>query len=235
MMKRVLTCLLVAGLAILRTTAFCQDSLPKPGKKALLFSDDFTDTAFNKNWVLEVAGAERKACTVKDGCLELNTTGGVTAWYKQELRGNVWIEFDRTVVLQGGPNDRLSDLNQFWMASDPAGKMFSRKGDFKEYDSLQLYYVGMGGNYNSTTRMRRYDGRGKLEIVGEWKDSLHLLQPNKTYHIAIVFRDGVSDFYVDGQRYFSYKDGQPFTHGWFAIRSTKSRQRIAHVRIWRIE
>lgn len=233
-MKRVLTSLLIVGLTVLQTTASCQDSLPVLNKKTLLFSDDFTDTALGKNWILEVAEVERKACAVKDGQLELNTVGGVTAWYKKELRGNVLIEFDRRVMMEDGPNDRLSDLNQFWMATDPRRKMFSRKGDFKEYDSLQLYYVGMGGNYNTTTRMRRYYG-GKLEIVGELKDNGHLLQPNKTYHIAIMVKDGVSGFYVDGKRFFSYKDSQPFTHGWFGIRSTKSRQRIDRVRIWRIQ
>jgi len=227
---------MVIGLTTLQTASFCQESLPVHNKKALLFSDDFTDTAISKNWIVEVAEAERKACAVKDGQLELNTLGGVTAWYKKELSGNVLIEFDRTVVMEGGANDRLSDLNQFWMATDPRQKMlFSRKGDFKEYDSLQLYYVGMGGNYNTTTRMRRYDGHGKLEIVGEWKDSGHLLQPNKTYHISILAKDGVSSFYVDGKRFFSYRDEHPFTQGWFGIRSTKSRQRIGRVRIWRIE
>jgi rhamnogalacturonan endolyase len=234
-MKSIVTCLLVAGLATIQLPTFCQDSLAVKSRKLLLFGDDFADTTISKNWVLEVAEAERKGCVVKDGQLELNTVGGVTAWYKKELHGNVLIEFDRTVVMEGEANDRLSDLNQFWMATDPRRKLFSRSGDFKEYDSLQLYYVGMGGNYNTTTRMRRYDGAGKLEIVGELKDSLHLLQPNKTYHIAMLVKDGVASFYVDGKRFFSYSDPKPLTHGWFAIRSTKSHQRIDRVRIWRIE
>lgn len=215
------------------TALFAQDSLPE--RKTLLFADDFIDTAISKAWILEAGEADKKNCLVKDGYLELNTVGGVTAWYKKELNGNVLIEFDRTVVMEGGANDRLSDLNQFWMTTDPARKLFNRNGDFKEYDSLQLYYVGMGGNYNTTTRMRRYDGAGKLEIVGEFKDSSHLLQPNKTYHIAILVKDGVSSFYVDGERFFSYRDSQPFIHGWFGIRSTKSRQRIDRMRIWRVD
>ncbi|RYZ19774.1 MAG: methyltransferase [Chitinophagaceae bacterium] len=225
--------LIVLVLATQQITAFGQDSLGF--KKTLLFADDFSDTTTHKNWALELGGEDQKTCVVKNGYLELNTVGGVTAWYKKELQGNVLIEFDRTVVMEGGPNDRLSDLNQFWMATDPTGKLFTRKGDFKEYDSLRLYYVGIGGNYNTTTRMRRYDGNGKLEIVGEFKDSGHLLQPNKTYHIAILVRDDVSSFYVDGRRFFSYRDTKPFTHGWFGIRSTKSRQRIDRVRIWQIE
>lgn len=227
--------MLLGQLATVQTALFCQDGLPVTGRKTLLFGDDFSDTALGKNWVLEAADADRKTCVAKNGYLELNTVGGVTAWYKQALSGNVLIQFDRTVVMDGGPNDRLSDGNQFWMATDPQGRLFTRKGDFREYDSLQLYYVGMGGNYNTTTRMRRYDGRGRLAIVGEWKDSGHLLKPNKTYRIAIVVKDGVSHFYVDGERFFSYRDERPFTRGWFALRSTKSRQRIDNVRIWKIE
>ena len=144
------------------------------------------------------------------------------------------IEYDRGVMVNGGSNDRLSDVNQFWMATDPQQKMFTRKGEFKEYDSLQMYYVGMGGNYNTTTRMRRYDGKGTLQIVGEYTDSAHLLKPNKTYLIAIVVKDGVSKFFVNDEEYFSFKDDKPFTEGWFAIRSTRSRQWIDNVRIYQL-
>ncbi|MGH1559213.1 DUF6250 domain-containing protein [Caulobacter segnis] len=30
---------------------------------------------------------------------------------------------------------------------------------FADYDTLKTYYVGQGGNYNSSTRFRRYVGR----------------------------------------------------------------------------
>ena len=90
----------------------------------------------------------------------------------------------------------------------------------------------MGGNYNSTTRIRRYDGNGTLQIVGEFTDSSHLLKANKTYHLVTVVKDGTSKFYVDGKLYFSFKDEHPLTEGWFAIRSTKSRQRIDNVKIY---
>lgn len=79
------------------------------------------------------------------------------------MSGNVTIEYDACVAVEGKPDDRLSDLNCFWMASDPKAsdiwkRMNWRNGVFVNCYSLQLYYLGYGGNYNSTTRFRRYDG-----------------------------------------------------------------------------
>ncbi len=203
-------------------------------KKQLIFKDDFSQPELSKQWVVEMNESKRDSYSIINGQLQLNTEGGITVWYKNKLKGNFLVEYDRTVRMQGRNNDRLSDMNQFWMATDPQNKMFKRKGGFKEYDSLQMYYVGMGGNYNSTTRMRRYDGNGELRIVGEYTDSAHLLKPNKTYHIAILVKDGISKFFVDGEEYFSFKDQKPFTEGWFAIRSTKSRQQIDNIRIYQL-
>lgn len=203
--------------------------------KSLVFEDDFSQTQISKNWIVETNEQDTAGFFITDGQLRLDTETGITCWYKNELSGNILIEYDRTVVVNGGKHDRLSDLNQFWMVTDPQNKMFTRKGGFREYDSMQMYYVGMGGNYNTTTRMRRYDGSGNLLIVGEYKDSFHLLVPNKKYHIMIVVNKGESKFIVDGNEYFSFKDDQPFTRGWFAIRSTKSRQLIDNVKIWRLE
>jgi len=93
----------------------------------------------------------------------------------------------------------------------------------------------MGGNYNTTTRMRRYNGNGELKIIGEYKDNAHLLQPNKTYHIKITVQNGTSKFFVDNVLFFEFTDPDPFTKGWFAIRSTKSHQEIDEVKIWALE
>jgi Domain of unknown function (DUF6250) len=202
--------------------------------KRLLFQDDFSGSVMSNQWMVETNAQDVPGCSIVNGQLQLETKGGITLWYKTELIGNSMIEYDRMIVMEDGENDRLSDLNQFWMVADPQHKMFKRKGGFREYDSLQMYYVGMGGNYNSTTRMRRYDGKGQLQIVGEYKDTAHLLQPNKKYHISIIVKEGVSKFIVDGIEYFSFKDDHPFTKGWFAIRSTKSRQLIDNVKIWQL-
>ena len=81
------------------------------------------------------------------------------------MRGKVTVEYEACVVVEAGnENDRLSDLNCFWMASDTKNpkNIFARedwrKGIFLNCYSLQLYYMGFGGNYNTTTRFRRYDG-----------------------------------------------------------------------------
>jgi rhamnogalacturonan endolyase len=201
----------------------------------LLFEDDFSSGQLSDQWMVEKPDSEKNTLSIVDEKLELNSEGGITVWYKQKLKGNILIEYDRVVVMQGGVHDRLSDMNQFWMATDPQNRMFTRKGDFREYDGMQMYYVGMGGNYNSTTRMRRYDGKTNLRIVGEFTDSVHLLKPNYKYHIEIKTENGVNSFAVNGETYFSFKDDQPFTQGWFAIRSTKSRQWIDNVKIWQLK
>ena len=201
----------------------------------LVFSDDFSGDNLSDSWVIEKNVNEENVCGLRNGVMELNSENGVTVWYKEKLSGNILIEFDRKVIMGGGKHDRLSDLNQFWMATDPNKKMFTREGAFREYDSLQLYYVGMGGNYNTTTRMRRYDGRGKLEIIGELTDSAHLLQPDKNYHIVISCNNGEISFRVDNVIFFSFKDNNPLTSGWFAIRSTRSHQLIDNLKIWQLE
>lgn len=204
-------------------------------QRKLLFADDFSKDCISNNWIIETTPAKGSSVTVQKGKLVLDTEKGVTLWYKQKLSGNIEIEYTRTVVMDSGRNDRLSDLNQFWMATDPQNKLFTRKGGFKEYDSLQMYYVGMGGNYNTTTRMRRYDGKGELRIVGELKDSAHLLKPNITYRVKISVINGTSKFYVNGELFFEFADPVPFPEGWFAIRSTKSRQLIDDVKIWQLQ
>ena len=204
-------------------------------QKKLLFADDFNKDSLSSNWIIETTPVKGSSVSVQKGKLILDTENGVTIWYKEKITGNFEIEYTRTVIMDSGRNDRLSDLNQFWMVTDPQNKLFTHKGGFKEYDSLQMYYVGMGGNYNTTTRMRRYDGKGELKIVGEYKDSSHLLKPNMPYQIRIRFIKGSSQFFVNGELFFEFTDPAPFTEGWFAIRSTKSRQVIDDVKIWKLQ
>lgn len=212
---------------------FC--SMLNAQQKKLLFADSFNKTTLDSNWIIETTPVKGSSIAVQNGQLVLDTEKGVTVWYKQKIKGNVEIEYTRTVIMDSGRNDRLSDLNQFWMATDPQQKLFTRKGGFKEYDSLQMYYAGMGGNYNTTTRMRRYNGQGELKIVGEYKDSAHLLKPNIPYRIKISYVKGTSKFYVNDVQFFDFTDTAPFTEGWFAIRSTKSRQVIDDVKIWQLQ
>jgi hypothetical protein len=200
----------------------------------LMFKDDF-NTLDSTKWIIEKSSAPGDKVIVQNGKLLLDTYGGATVWFREELSGNYLIRFKRKIIMENGKNDRLSDCNQFWMASDPLqNRMFKREGAFNEYDSMRMYYVGMGGNYNATTRFRRYDGRGEKRVIGEYTDSLHLLQPNKEYLIEILVKNGVSEFRVDGQTWFSYADPEPLIHGFFAFRSTRSRQEIDDLEIYLI-
>ena len=50
------------------------------------------------------------------------------------------IQYEATVIAASGPNDRVSDLNSFWMATDPQSPtdLFAhpRSGAFADYNTL---------------------------------------------------------------------------------------------------
>ncbi|OUJ72706.1 DUF6250 domain-containing protein [Hymenobacter crusticola] len=209
----------------------------KPAKKKLLFSDDF-QTLDTLTWRPEIEPKPNSTVYAKQGKLVLDTQGGVTVWLKQPLHGNLQIEYTRKIPVAGDPNDRLSDLNQFWMASEPTGDgttLATRSGKLEEYDNLRLYYVGMGGNTNSTTRFRKYPGNGERTLLQEYSDAVHLLQPNKEYKIKTIVQNGTTSFWVDGKCFFTYKDPAPLPTGYFGIRSTKSRQEISNFRVYQLD
>jgi rhamnogalacturonan endolyase len=202
----------------------------------LIMSDDFTSAAPDKRYIVELAPAPNSSVYTKDNKLVLDTKGGVTVWWNQMLKGNIRIEYDRKVILAGGVNDRLSDLNNFWMATDPHNNnLFTRNGVLESYDSLQLYYAGMGGNTNKTTRFRKYEGNGERRLLQEYTDPTHLLQANKVYHITIVVKNGVTSYWVDGKCYFIYNDPAPLKEGYFGFRSTKSHQEVSGFKVFQLE
>jgi hypothetical protein len=210
-------------------------SLVAQNRASLLFTDDFTklDTS---NWVSEITPLPNSTVYCKDGSLVLDTKGGVTVWYKKPLSGNIRIEYTRKILLEGNENDRLSDLNTFWMASDPRNKnLFTGNGLLESYDSLTLYYVGMGGNSNKTTRFRKYDGKGERILLKEFTDSAHLLKPNTTYTIIIEVQGNTTRYAVNGETWFEYTDPSILKQGYFGFRSTKSRQSIDKINIYKLE
>jgi hypothetical protein len=165
--------------------------------------------------------------TARDGALVIEDAAGCTVWLQAKLTAPVDLSYDVTVVARGGPNDRVSDVNCFWMASDPKrpdSLPAGRSGKFEDYDSLRTYYVGMGGNENTTTRFRRYAGDGTKPLLPEHdlKEKRFLLEPNKTYRLRVVARDGVAEFWRDGEKIFSFRDPAPLASGWFGLRTVKS-------------
>ncbi len=202
-------------------------------KQKLVFQDDFSRKELVENWVTEWDKAKGSSYGIKDEKLWVDTQGGISVWLNQKLPQNVRIECTRNVVEEGKPNDRLSDLNFFWSCQDPK---FERKsdGNFATYDSLALYYVGIGGNYNSTTRLRKYDGRGERVLWQEKNDKAHLLTENTVYKIVLEVKQGQVSVWVNGELYFTQKDLNPLGGGYFAIRSTKSRQWIDDIKIYEL-
>jgi hypothetical protein len=71
-----------------------------------------------QNWNVEqVPGGSVRV--QEDGALVIEDAVGCTVWWRDELRAPVEISYDVTVVSRGGPHDRVSDVDCFWMASDP--------------------------------------------------------------------------------------------------------------------
>ena len=145
--------------------------------------------------------------------------------------------------MTGQPDDRLSDLNCFWMASDPhvpggdiRTRMEERNGVFLNCYALSLYYMGFGGNHNSTTRFRRYDGdeagitdaSARPAILVEYTDSAHLLRPDHWYYIKLVNEGDSVRYYIDGELLVDYTDPSPLREGYFGFRTTLSRTRITN-------
>lgn len=203
-------------------------------KKELLFEDDFSGDL--SNWIIETGESEDANVSIENEKLVIDVDRGATVWLDKKLSGNIQIEYNRRVVMEGGKNDRLSDLNQFWMANDPKRtNLFTRQGNFKEYDSLQLYYFGIGGNRNTTTRFRKYTGKGERVLIHDFREEKHMLEPNQTYHVKTIFRDGLTKVYIDGEEVFSFEDEEPYTEGYFGLRTTESRHEIDDLKIYRIE
>lgn len=191
------------------------------------------------HWAVEqMPGGEVKITT---DSIEISDAGGCTVWWRQKLAAPFLVSFDVTFISAGGPHDRVSDLNCFWLASDPKSPEgspfaagFGRSGKFEEYDSLRTYYVGMGGNNNTTTRFRRYAGDGTKPLLPEHDlgDKKFLLEANKTYRIEVsADRDGRIQFRRNGEVIFRWSDPAPLPAGWFGFRTVRSHQIIRNFRI----
>ena len=195
---------------------------------------------FHKYWKVESESPDYKV-TFRGDTAEILSSKGLTLWRKEKMSGKVTIEYDACVVVEA-EGDRLSDLNCFWMASDPQypdniwKREKWRNGIFLNCYSLQLYYMGYGGNHNSTTRFRRYDGneaarvdtKARPAILKEYTDADHLLEANKWYHIKITNENNRVSYYINGVRLVDFRDAEPLTEGWFGFRTTLSRTRIAN-------
>ena len=195
------------------------------------------------DWFVESHSPET---TVKvDGDrIEVKTPKGFTMWYDRPLAGCYRISYRAMLPDSCCAADRVSDLNCFWGASDPAspGDLYRsaawRKGIFQNYKALTLFYVGYGGNYNGTTRFRRYYGGGPQvndsiarPLIAEYTDPAHLLKPNRWYLVEIEVKPGLTTYSVDGETLFSHDVAPGDCDGRFGFRLLENHTFIRDFRI----
>nr|WP_314560210.1 DUF6250 domain-containing protein [uncultured Pseudomonas sp.] len=198
---------------------------PVAASSHLLVQDDFQRFDAQR-WRVESEQPERSRVFVEQSRLIMDTAAGMTVWLGRRLSGAYRIEFLRQVLVAGQANDRLSDMNLFWGAHDSEG-LLSRDGVLESYDSLATWYVGMGGNTNTTTRLRFYDGQGERQLLGESLDAAHLLEAGRIYRIRIDVTATSTGYWVDDELVFEQAlHGRP-ADGYFGFRSVWSRQAIS--------
>ena len=179
-------------------------------------------------WWTEAEDASSTVIT-KDGVTTIIAPKGLTLWNKNKMTGNTIIEYDARIVSDPQfRNDkgeiRISDLNCFWMADKCGGY----GGKFANNYALKMYYMGYGGNWNTTTRFRRYTGYAptveeewlKPIILREYTDADHLIKADHWYHIRLEAIDGRVRYIIDGECLVDYIDPHPLKSGYFGFRTT---------------
>ncbi|WP_455586174.1 DUF6250 domain-containing protein [Bacteroides sp.] len=202
------------------------------------FSSSRNNTPVLEKWVAEDESAAMQLSLISD-TLDIVAPAGLTLWYNEFLTGNYEINYRIAMLMQSGEYDRLSDLNCFWAASDPLypDNIFARSawrnGVFKNYNTLNLFYVGYGGNDNTTTRFRRYyaeyygvDEDRVKPLIAEYTDRSHLLMPDKWYHIVIRVERGVTTYSVDGEELFRASLHPGEGDGYFGLRLLQNHVRM---------
>lgn len=191
-------------------------------------------------WTIE---AERPGrFEAANGVLDIDSPAGVTLWFRHRLKSPVAIEYDVAAIAAGGPNDQVSDINCFWMASDSRARTGdireqTRSGAFADYDALRTYYAGIGGNRNTSSRFRRYVGRAgdrPLLPQHDLSAAADLIEPNRSYHIRLEAVGSRIVLLRDGRAMFRLDDPDPYTNGHFGLRTTASHLRVRDFRVFRL-
>ena len=201
-----------------------------------LFSDRF---ATLRAWTSELEQPGK--VEARYGLLSIDVPAGCTVWFRPELAGPLLIQYQARMVQAGGPNDRVSDLNAFWMATDsrsPADLFATRRsGKFADYNQLRTYYVGQGGNGNTTTRFRRYIGDAEERpLLPEHDLSTPglLLRPNVWQTVQLVAMGNRIQYYRNGILIFDFTDPAPYTRGHFGFRTTRSHVELRNFAVYQI-
>ncbi len=233
-LSRRLALLGAAGLAAGCATA--PRIAPKTGARQL-YADDFRQGL--DQWLIELEQG-RGAVSAADGVMTFDVPLGASAWFRPELTSPVEIRFTATAVSAGGAHDRVSDLNCFWMADDPRspGDLIARprSGAFADYDMMRTYYVGLGGNSNTSSRFRRYVGNGERPLLPQHDLSApdDLIVANRPYRIRLIADGGRIEYWRDDRRMFALDDPAPYRRGWFALRTTWNHMTVRDFSVWTV-
>ncbi|MEC3911862.1 DUF6250 domain-containing protein [Sphingobium sp. CR2-8] len=206
--------------------------------KGLLWRDTFRHGL--DQWRVEAVGDA--SVSASEGVLDIVAPKGVTLWFRERLTGPLAIHYDVRAVGARGPFDTVSDVNAFWMAGDPATPSRSvfdhpRTGTFEDYDGLETYYVGIGGNRNSTTRMRRYVGKfGERPLLPQHDrtDADAMLTADRWFSIALIADGHHIAVLRDGVPLFTLNDPHPYRSGHFGLRTTQSHIQVRNFSISRL-
>jgi hypothetical protein len=57
---------------------------------------------------------------------------------------------------------------------------------------------------------------------------------NKTQTVTLIAVGSLVQYWRDGVKIFEMTDAQPYTKGWFGIRTTKNHLQVRHLRIVRL-
>ncbi len=212
-------------LGVLLTAVSCSES-----KKAAELTLLSPGKGMHSNWVSE-SHSPKTTAVVTGNSMEIITPKGLTLWYDKRLKGDYQISYRVKFVMEGGEFDRLSDLNCFWGARDPEypkdiyERSIWRNGEFEKYNTLDLFYVGYGGNHNSTSRFREYraeyinEGRDAIKpVIKEYNDAANLLKPNQWMTIVITVKGGKTTYSMDGSEIFSLDIPEGRGDGYFGLR-----------------
>lgn len=229
------------------------DAWCPPAQQQVLAREDFD--AGLARWRIEAQDPRTRVQPVQfqgRPALELQAPAGLSLWWRQPLSGDYALRFIATPLPappEAGPTlaGRVSDLNMFWNATEADGSPpHPRSGAFAAYDSLRAYYVGLGANGNTTTRLRRHGGDGRRQLLDGWADAPEAtpadrqgamtdatrLRAGVPVAVQIVSRQPTAQdpatlrWWADGRQLFEHRDAAPLGAGRFAFRTTASAWRL---------
>lgn len=214
------------------------NSMTKPESKIgkLLFHDEFNE--FHETiWNTDIQDNIGKVA-ISDGVMDIvsGEKKGISVWFTKNLIGDYKIEFMARCEGDSIPND----LNLFCQATvGESGYKFpwDAPGLFSGYDKMKLYYFGIGGHDNKTTRFRKYFGNdeGEKPVIIEFTDSSHLLVNEKWYKIQILKAGLWITILVDDNVWIEYRDNNPHPYGYFGFRTYDNHLQINDFKVFELK